>query len=115
MIQLIGHNVPSCLETGMSTQNQSPRWLCVSVTSFQSTSIHHWYWDPYVVGANQNACGSECRIAVRLLQKPAYTAYDFTDLGVALSRSFMPWGDHNPEDRAMANKSKRGWAVAVGM
>jgi len=45
-----------------------------------------------VVGTNQNACDSDYHIAVRLLQKPAYVAYDFTGLGVAFSRSFMPLG-----------------------
>jgi len=69
-----------------------------------------------VVGANQNVCGSECHIAVCLLQKLAYTAYDFTDLGVALSRSFMPWEIviRRTEmttvrgSRSMVNKSERG-------
>jgi len=45
---------------------------------------------------------TDCHIAVRLLQKPASMAYDFTGLGVAFGQSFMPWGDRNPRDREMA-------------
>ena len=46
VVQLISHNVSSYRETGTNMQNPSPRWSCVSVTSFQSTSIYHWYRDP---------------------------------------------------------------------